>query len=442
MLIGFLFFLSLTLTFNSGIIFATENTIGNSSNQSLSHSFNSTNSSNITSSNLERFEGTPDSSNSYAAGSSQTLKAAGAVKTIKVLIYSGSEASTNCVNGIKRALDYANTNGVIADVIFSYATSTVINSATLTGYNVLAMPGGSGGYDYLHSSSISGTAIRNFIASGKGYIGICAGAYSAASHTDYYYDGWGIAPHIRCKAVNYEGGLPLLITSAGEQVLGISGTKTLAHYNGPAMYTSGNALTFATYADGSTGYKGYAAIVGDYYGNGRVVLSGPHPELSPLVPTFVSRLIYWASSSSPSSNTLTVKQVATAATNVKTFVEKNKRLPNYVTTSAGQLSMPKFLNLMVTATIQVNSGSTTPIAVKNVVAPSSFSNSYKSGNILKSEFLKIAQSIKNYITTNGKPPSYVNTGLGKINYNSVVIMYSKIMTFYNSNNRLPNYVIL
>jgi glutamine amidotransferase-like uncharacterized protein len=434
---GFLFLLALTLTLNTGTIFAEENNTGNSS---INYNTSNKSVSGNTGNSSERSEGYSGSDTSYTSSSTETLNAAGAVKTIKVLIYSGSEASTNCVNGIKRALDYANTNSVIADVIFSYSTSTIINSATLTGYDVLAMPGGSGGYYYLNSGSISGSAIRNFVASGKGYIGICAGAYSAASHTDYYYDGWGIAPHVRCKAVSYEGGLPLQITSAGEQVLGTSGTKTLAHYNGPAMYISGNAQVFATYGDGSTGYNGYAAIVGDYYGNGRVVLSGPHPELSPLVPTFVSKLIYWAATSTPSSSTLTVSQVATAAASVKSFYDTNKRLPNYVTTSAGQITMPKFLNLLVTATIQADSGSTAPITIKNVNTPSSFTNSYKSGSIYKKEFLSIAQTIKNYITTNSKPPAYVTTTLGKISYNSLVYMFSKIMSFYKTNQRLPSYV--
>ncbi|HTX61330.1 MAG TPA: pseudomurein-binding repeat-containing protein [Methanobacterium sp.] len=442
MLVGVLFFLALTLSFNTGIIFATENTNGNVSVQSSNNSTNSYATSNTSGNSTVRSEGYSDGATSYAAGSStQTVNAAGAVKTIKVLIYSGSEASINCVNGMIKALDYANTNSVIANVVFSYATSTIINSATLTGYDVLAMPGGSGGYYYLQSGSISGSAIRNFVASGKGYIGICAGAYAAAAHTDGYYDGWGIAPNVRCKAVNYEGGLPVQITSAGAQVLGTSGTKTLAHYNGPAMYVSGNAQVFATYGDGSTGYNGYAAIVGDYYGNGRVVLSGPHPELTPTVPTFVSKLIYWAAGgSTSSSSTLTVSQIATAANNVKNFYDKNKRLPNYVTTPAGQITMPKFLNLLTTATTQANSGSNTPINILNVNTPSSSASSYKSGYIYKSEFLSIAQTINSYITSNGKPPIYVTTSLGKINYNSLVYMYSKIMSFFYTNQRLPNYV--
>lgn len=407
-----------------GIIFAAENPTGNSS---TTYGFTSNNT----------------TKSSYAAGSTtEKPKAAGSTKTIKVLIYNGNYASINGVNGIKQALNYANTNNVIANVVFSYATSTKITSATLTGYDVLAMPGGSGGKYYLNSGSISSSAIKNFVSSGKGYIGICAGAYSATARTDNYYNGWGIAPNVNAKAVVYEGNVPIQITSAGAQVLGTSGTTTLAHYNGAAMYVSGKAVTFATYADSKTGYKGYAAIVGDYYGKGRTVLSGPHPELSSNVPTFVSKLIYWAagSSSSSTTNTLTVSQVATAASNVKTFYEKNKRLPNYVTTPAGQITMPKFLNLLVTSTGQANTGSTSLLSIINVNTPSSWSGTYKKGNIQKSEILSIAQKVKSFISTNGRAPNYVTTSLGKISYNSAVYMFSKIMSFYSTNKRLPSYV--
>lgn len=429
MLVGLLFFLGLALTLNTGIIFAAENSTGNSSTTGSTYGLTSAASNNTT---------------SLAAGSStDKQKAAGAAKTIKVLIYNGEYASTNCVNGMKRALDYANTNNIIANVVFSYATSTRITSTTLTGYDVLAMPGGSGGYYYLNSGSISASAIKNFVASGKGYIGICAGAYSATARTDGYYNGWGIAPHVYAKAVSYIGDTTIQITSAGSQVLGTSGTTSIYHYNGAAMYVSGNAVTFATYSDSKTGYKGYAAIVGDYYGNGRTVLCGPHPELSSNVPTYVSKLIYWAaggSSSSTPTTTLTVSQVAQAASRVKAFFETNKRLPNYVTTTAGQISMPKFLNLMATATTQANSGSTAAIKVTSVNGASSWTGTYKNGNIQKSEILSMAQRIKSFISTNGRAPNYVSTSLGNISYNSVIYMFSKIMAFYSTNKRLPNFV--
>ncbi len=428
MLVGLLFFLALTLTLNTGIIFAAENTTGNISNTNSAYGSTSADSNNNT---------------SLAAGS-QTEKqnAAGAAKTIKVIIYSGSETSINGVNGIKQALNYANANNVVPNVVFTYATSTSITSTILTGYDVLAMPGGSGGGYYLNSNSISSSAIKNFVSSGKGYFGICAGAYSAAARTDNYYYGWGIAPNVNAKAVSYIGNIPIKITNAGSQVLGDSGIVNIAHYNGAAMYISGKAVTFATYGDSKTGYKDYAAIVGDYYGKGRTVLSGPHPELSSNLPTYVSKLIYWAAGvSEPTPTTsLTPNQVADAANRVKVFYETNKRLPNYVTTPAGQITMPNFLNLLVSATTQVNSGSIAGIKVINVNNPTRPSGSIKKGNIQKSEFLNIANRIKSFISTNSRAPNFVSTSLGNLSYNSAIYMFSKVMAFYSTNKRLPNFV--
>ena len=69
----------------------------------------------------------------------------------------------------------------------------------------------------------------------------------------------------------------------------------MSHENGPAFYgNESNYITFATYADDSSDYQGYGAIVGDYYGKGRVALSGVHPELQPQQPKILTNLIIWA----------------------------------------------------------------------------------------------------------------------------------------------------
>ncbi|MCE5213999.1 MAG: BPL-N domain-containing protein [Methanobacterium sp.] len=399
--------------------------------------------------NSTRYEGTDSStSNSGTEIAAGSALAAGSTTIIKVLIYSGTYAATSCVNGLKTALNYANTNNLLSGIQFTYGTSTVINAATLSGYDVLYMPGGSGGWYYLNSGNIDGTAIKNFVANGGGYLGICAGAYAAVATVDGWYSGWGIAPHVNAKVVNYEGTTTMQITSAGQEVLGRSGTVTVAHYNGAAMYTiSSGAKIFATYADSKTGYNGYADIVGDYYGNGRTVLIGSHPELSPQYPDILANLIAWAANvqetdPDPDPGSVTLSQVATASTSVKSFFESNKRLPNYVTINNNQITMPQLLYLVATATNQINSGSTSAISIQNVNDATSSSGSIKSGSILKSEFVSIAQTVISYINTNGKAPNYVSTSLGNMSYENVVYMLSKIMNYYQTNNRLPNFVTM
>jgi glutamine amidotransferase-like uncharacterized protein len=64
------------------------------------------------------------------------------------------------------------------------------------------------------------------------------------------------------------------------------------------MYKKGTANTLAKYANRKTGYVNYDAIVTDNYGSGRVVLSGPHPELAPAKPGMLARMITYAAKQS------------------------------------------------------------------------------------------------------------------------------------------------
>lgn len=218
--------------------------------------------------------------------------------TIKVLIYNGNDALSSSVNGIKSSLGYINSHNTIPNVRFTYATSNSINSAVLSSYDVLIMPGGTSGKSYITNSRIKGADIKKFVSGGKGYVGICAGSYAASYKVDGYYYGWGIAPHVNSKAVSYKGQLPISMTSNGKNILKYGGTQALYHWNGPAMYIKSPAFSMATYADSKTRYKNYAAIVGDTYGSGRVVISGPHPELSPTKHEMLGRMIMWAAKKS------------------------------------------------------------------------------------------------------------------------------------------------
>lgn len=217
------------------------------------------------------------------------------VKKVKVLIYSGSETSDTCVGKVEDCLDKSNSKNLTSNVKFIYNTTNIVDNQTLSSYDVLIMPGSDVGYDYLNSESVDGAAIKNFVASGKGYVGICAGAYSGAKYIDGWYQGWGIAPHVIDEPALKEGNLTVQITPSGKDLFDKGGTQTMPHINGPAMYADGgDTVVFATYQDKNAGYQGYDAIVGDYYGRGRTVLSGVHPELEPEHPEMLADLVLWA----------------------------------------------------------------------------------------------------------------------------------------------------
>ena len=145
-------------------------------------------------------------------------------------------------------------------------------------------------------------------------------------------------------------------------------------------------------------------------------------------------------SASTATVTFTTSQISTAASTVKTFKETNNRLPDYVTISNTQVTMAQFLQLLTYGVIQINNGSTASITLKVVNTPVSQSETVTSGTIYKSEFLTLAQQIKNTIDTTGKAPASISTSQGTMKFENLVYNYAKILAFYGTNKRLPNSV--
>jgi glutamine amidotransferase-like uncharacterized protein len=211
----------------------------------------------------------------------------------KVLIYNGNGVMDSSVDGIEDCLNDSNNQNISANNKFQYSTTSVINSDTLSGYDVLIMPGGEAS-DYIDSDDIDSQSIKQFVQSGKGYIGICAGAYAASNYVSGEYSGWGLAPEVTTLTENYEGLLQVSRTDFGSKILNSSLTN-INMQNGPAMTTNNSQIIMATFADNNTGYQNYAAIIGDTYGSGRVILSGPHPEMNPENPQLLTNMVLWVS---------------------------------------------------------------------------------------------------------------------------------------------------
>jgi hypothetical protein len=149
-----------------------------------------------------------------------------------------------------------------------------------------------------------------------------------------------------------------------------------------------------------------------------------------------------AGDSNVQNNWFTNTQITEAAGRVKTYIETNKRLPNFVTIGTVQVTMPQFLQLLTTGLIQVNKGTTTKIQLKSVGTAPNISENIKSGSLKKTEYLNLATSIQSYINTNSRAPNYATSTLGKVGFQSLIYMYSNIMGYHNTNKALPSTVSL
>lgn len=144
--------------------------------------------------------------------------------------------------------------------------------------------------------------------------------------------------------------------------------------------------------------------------------------------------------SSTTTVTVTPAQLDKASESVQKFIKDNKRLPNYVTISNKQVSMPQFLYVLNTGVNNLNSKKTTSVSSKTVNNPTSPSQTVKSGTLTKAEYVKVAANVKKFVDTNKRLPNYAATSRGNMRYESLIDAYTRIMVFYGDNKRLPNTV--
>jgi transglutaminase-like putative cysteine protease len=138
---------------------------------------------------------------------------------------------------------------------------------------------------------------------------------------------------------------------------------------------------------------------------------------------------------------LTLNNIYSAATKIQNYVKTYHRLPNYLTISGVKITMPQMLFIFTAGLIKTNSGSKIPVKVISIKSPSTnASETVTGGNLTKTQYNALSVNVYNYIIKYKTAIPNAKTSLGKIRYESLIFMYSKILSFYGTNKRLPNYV--
>lgn len=160
-----------------------------------------------------------------------------------------------------------------------------------------------------------------------------------------------------------------------------------------------------------------------------------------ILPILIALLMFLSiGASAAAETTFNTSSISTSASNVKTYVDKNHKIPSTVTVNNTKVTSAQFLYLLTKDVTNINKSITTPITLKTVSKASNPSETVKTGVLTKTEYLKLANNIVYYINKNGKAPNYASTSLGNIRYENLIYSFSKILDYYKTNNRLPNSV--
>jgi hypothetical protein len=224
------------------------------------------------------------------------------VKTreIKVGIYRGPGAPQGGVDNVTNVLKPFPQAKVVV------LSEQDVASLNLSAYDVLVFPGGSGSGQSKGIGEAGLKNVREFVANGGGYVGICGGAYLACSNFSW---GLGIlnAGTVSSKWMRGQAMLDLDVAPAGTELLGdVKAPFKVRYHNGPILkpanrtdipaYTT--VTTFKTEVANNGTPAGVQvnspAHVISTFGKGRVFISSPHPENTPGLENFIPRGIFWA----------------------------------------------------------------------------------------------------------------------------------------------------
>ena len=195
------------------------------------------------------------------------------------------------------------------DMTVRTITTGDIANGVLRDLDAIIIPGGEGATQYMNLGEENMERIRNFIRSGKGAVGICAGAYLFTDTPEY------ACMHINGgKAIDIEhdnrghGISAFSLTAEGKKLfpeLAKRDKSYVMYYEGPVLVKSDSIpLPYTTMAIMETDVheEGNAPanmtnnrpfFIANEYGKGRVFSSISHPEATPGMMWMIPRMVRW-----------------------------------------------------------------------------------------------------------------------------------------------------
>ena len=138
------------------------------------------------------------------------------------------------------------------------------------------------------------------------------------------------------------------------------------------------------------------------------------------------------------SSSISIADIIKGAGSVKQYVLKNHKLPSTVTVNGVSYSISQFSYLMSQAIKSLDSSKTSKIKVIKIadVKSTSCSIDYEAK---KAAYVKLANLIASSGANKNVVPEYSTVDGKKIDFRVYTYGFAKILDFYNSNKRLPNY---
>jgi len=168
---------------------------------------------------------------------------------------------------------------------------------------------------------------------------------------------------------------------------------------------------------------------------------GKSHSLNKNLPKYERSQVLTVTTNAGVSRTISQSLIWSTSASVKSFVDRNKRLPDFVTISGNRYSMPEFLHLLSKAINTRVSGSTGAITIKsNIKNPTSPSGASINKKFTKAQYNDMAKRVVTHINSNNRAPNFLSAkyGVGKIRYQTVIYGLSCVGSHINSKKTIPS----
>ena len=142
--------------------------------------------------------------------------------------------------------------------------------------------------------------------------------------------------------------------------------------------------------------------------------------------------------------TVSQLEISKASVYVNNYVTKYKKLPNKVNIGGYDFSIPEYTYLLSKTINYKQKNNNADITVKhNVKNPLNPSGSKIKGKIYSKQYYVYAKRLSNFIDNNNQVPNYVNSKLGKMQYQTAVFGFNKIVYWsYTHKGAMPSSIML
>jgi len=137
-------------------------------------------------------------------------------------------------------------------------------------------------------------------------------------------------------------------------------------------------------------------------------------------------------------------EILKASVYVDNYVSKNKKLPDKVNIGGYDFSIPEYTYLLSKTIYYKYNKKNTDVLVKyDVKNPTKPTGTKVKGTLKSKQYSTYVKNLVNYIEKNNRIPNYVNTKIGKMQYQTAVYGFNKILRWsYYNKNKIPSSLTL